>query len=131
MDHSPAPPSRSEAQRAEALAYANHVRSWRAELWRKWRRVGRHEACLEAARLIEDPPRWLGSCKVEALLEHIPAIGPRKNARVMAHFRVAASKTLAGLSPQKREGIAEFLRDFADHVAFEHRRRQRGSWPLG
>lgn len=124
-------PERSAEQRASALAHANRVRAWRANLWSEWRRDGRQDACVEAARLLEDPPAWLASCKVDTLLEKIPAVGPRKTMRIMSHFRVAASKTLAGLSPAKRTGIATFLREFADPVVFERRRRDRDSWPLG
>jgi guanylate kinase len=97
-------PARSREQRLRALAHANRIRTARAALKRDLaaRRV-------EFARILTDPPACAANAKVRDLLLALPGIGPAKADRALARCRIAAAKTLAGLSDRQRRELTQLL----------------------
>jgi hypothetical protein len=98
-------PTRSEAQRDEALKRANDVRSKRAQL-KKDIKAGRKQALV----ILIDPPGWTLTMKVTTLLFAQPKFGRVKVNRTINAARVSTSKTVGGLSERQRGEIAEQLR---------------------
>ena len=108
MSSSPTPPlgapERSAAQRREALALANKVRSERAQLKRDLKRGE-----VSIAELLREPPGCLASAKVMDLLRALPGYGPAKTARLLTRCRVSPSKSMAGLTERQREALIAAL----------------------
>src|SRR6266702_7669525 len=86
-------PGRSPEQRLRALAKANEVRLARAQLKRELA-AGR----IELAQVLADPPPCAQTAKVRELLLVVPRIGPARADRLLAHRRIAHTKTVGGLS---------------------------------
>lgn len=97
-------PARSLEQRQRALAKANQIRTQRARLKRELA-AGR----IELTRVLADPPPCAASAKIRELLLVVPGIGPAKADRALTHCRIAAAKTLAGLSYRQRAELGELL----------------------
>ncbi|MDQ3648560.1 MAG: hypothetical protein M3433_08270 [Actinomycetota bacterium] len=98
-------PERTHAQRMEALARANGVRTSRARLKRDLTagRVGIHDLLL-------DPPDYLQTAKVFDLLMAVPKYGRVKANRSLTHCRISPSKTFGGLSQRQRKELVGYLR---------------------
>ena len=104
--HKPvAAPERSLLQRMEALQRANNVRSRRAQLKRdlKAGRVSIHSLLLS-------PPEYVETAKVFDMLLAVPKYGRVKANKVLAHCRIAPSKTIGGLSERQRTELVAMLR---------------------
>lgn len=99
-----ATPERSTAQRRDALHRANVIRAYRAELKRDIKAGRKH--VLEA--LVNPPPELL-SMKVADLILATPRVGRVKVNKWMNRTRIAAHKTIGGLSRRQRLELAQLL----------------------
>ena len=100
-----AAPERSLVQRMEALQRANDIRSRRAQLKRDLK-AGRqpiHE-------LLINPPEYVVTAKVFDMLLAVPKYGRVKVNKILAHFRIAPSKTIGGLSERQRTELVALMR---------------------
>lgn len=102
----PAPmPERSRDQRVAALARANEVRTYRAELKRalKYGQTGWWEP-------LEEPiAPMLRSMLVADYLRAIPGVGNKKIGDVLRTARIAPRKTLGGLTDRQRRELETHL----------------------
>jgi S13-like H2TH domain len=98
-------PGRSPEQRLHALGVANSIRTARAELKRE---LKTGDAFI--VDVIADPPDCARTAKIYDLLLALPKVGPSKASRILAHCRIARSKTLAGLSERQRSQLLELLK---------------------
>jgi hypothetical protein len=103
-ERTPRAPARSPEQRLRALAKANQVRSARAHLKRELAHGN-----VQLTQVLADPPPCAASAKVRELLLAVPGIGPAKADRALAHCRIAATKTLAGLTHRQRTELGELV----------------------
>jgi len=104
-ERTPRAPTRSPEQRQRALAKANQIRSARAHLKQELAR-----GQVELTQVLADPPPYAANAKVRELLLVVPGIGPAKADRALMHCRIAAAKTLAGLSDRQRTELGDLLR---------------------
>ena len=97
-------PERSLHQRMDALARANQIRIKRAQLKRdlKAGRRSIHSVLLE-------PPEWVETAKVFDMLLAVPKYGRVKVNKILAHCRIAPSKTIGGLSDRQRSELVTLL----------------------
>jgi len=88
----------------DALERANEVRIKRAQLKRdlKAGRVSIHS-------LVLDPPECVETAKVFDMLLAAPKYGRVKVNKVLAHCRIAPSKTIGGLSERQRSELVSLL----------------------
>jgi hypothetical protein len=100
------PPSRSRAQREDALRRATAVRRQRAQLKRDLK-AGR--CAIE--EVLSDPPVFVQSAKVADLLLALPKYGPVKVNKLLSRCRIAPSKTIGRLSDRQRNELAALLAD--------------------
>lgn len=99
------PPAQTRDQRLLALRQANEVRSRRAALKQ---RLASGQVPIED--VLSQPPEYVGTAKVYDLLLAVPGIGPAKGARLLSRCRIAASKTVAGLTERQRTELTGLLR---------------------
>jgi hypothetical protein len=97
-------PQRSLNQRMDALARANQIRIKRAQLKRDLK-SGR----LSIHTLLLDPPEYLETAKVFDMLLAVPKYGRVKVNKILAHCRIAPSKTIGGLSERQRSELITLL----------------------
>jgi hypothetical protein len=97
-------PERSLNQRMDALARANEIRVKRAQLKRDLR-AGRRSI----HSLLLDPPEYLQTAKVFDMLLAVPKYGRVKVNKILAHCRIAPSKTVGGLSERQRSELVSML----------------------
>jgi hypothetical protein len=97
-------PSRSRAQREDALRRATAVRRQRAQLKRDLK-TGR---CV-IEEVLTDPPAFVQTAKVADLLLAVPKYGPVKVNKLLSRCRIAPSKTIGGLSDRQRNELAALL----------------------
>jgi hypothetical protein len=97
-------PERSLNQRMDALARANEIRVKRAELKRdlKSGRRSIHSLLLK-------PPEYVETAKVFDMLLAVPKYGRVKVNKILAHCRIAPSKTIGGLSERQRSELVSLL----------------------
>jgi hypothetical protein len=95
---------RASQQRIDALARANHVRHWRAQLKRELR-TGRR-----LSPLLRKPPAELLSAEVWSLIVCIPSIGRIKAFRVLRHCRIGSTLAVNELSDRQRTALLEALK---------------------
>jgi len=96
-------PERRLDQRLSALQKANDIRAKRARL-KKDLKAGR----VNPKPLLEDPPEYIHTMKVEELLRATPKIGRVKAMKYMNRVRISASKSVGGMSERQRmELVAE------------------------
>ncbi len=98
-------PERSLAQRMDALARANDVRTRRARIKRDLK-AGR----VQIHGLLLDPPECLQTAKVMDILLAVPKYGRVKANRILTHCRISPSKTIGGLSERQRDELVGYLR---------------------
>lgn len=97
-------PDRTTAQRLEALANANRIRSRRAQLKRDVK------ACREdPVELVMRPPAFADAMHVRDLLLAVPKLGHVKVDKALRIAGVSPAKTLAGLSGRQRQELARLL----------------------
>jgi hypothetical protein len=101
-------PSRSRAQREDALRRATAVRRQRAQLKRDLK-SGR--CAIE--EVLSDPPAFVQTAKVADLLLAVPKYGPVKVNKLLSRCRIAPNKTIGGLSDRQRNELAALLADRA------------------
>jgi hypothetical protein len=99
-----AAPERSLNQRMDALARANQIRTKRAQLKRDLK-AGRHSIHT----LLRDPPEYVETAKVFDMLLAVPKYGRVKVNKILAHCRIAPSKTIGGLSERQRSELLSLL----------------------
>src|SRR5665647_3788181 len=97
-------PERSLNQRMDALARANQIRIQRAQLKRDLK-AGRRSIHL----LLLDPPEYVETAKVFDMLLAVPKYGRVKVNKILAHCRIAPSKTIGGLSERQRTELISLL----------------------
>lgn len=97
-------PARSLEQRMDALGRANRVRVFRAQLKRDVK-AGR----VSARALLTSPPTELETMAVFDLLLAVPKVGKVKANAMLRKVRVAASKTIGGLSERQRDELTLLL----------------------
>ena len=90
-------PSRSSAQRLEALRRANEIRIGRAHLKRALA-----AGSVRVSEILAAPPECVKTQKVQALLLALPKYGPARVARLLAQCQISSAKTVAGLSERQR-----------------------------
>ncbi len=100
-----AAPERSFNQRMDALARANRIRTERAQLKRDLK-AGR----LSIQALLRNPPEYVETAKVFDLMLAVPKYGRVKVNKILAHCRIAPSKTIGGLSERQRSELIHLLR---------------------
>jgi hypothetical protein len=83
-----------------ALAQANEVRSARATLKKQFA-----AGTIQLAQILAAPPAVLQTARLHDLLIAVPKIGPVKAARILAHYGIAPSKTLGGLTDRQRREL--------------------------
>ena len=98
-------PARSGEQRRRALEQANQTRSARATL-KKELATG----TIELAPILADPPAWLRTARLRDILLAVPKIGSVKADGLLAHCRIAHSKTVGGLTDRQRGELISLLR---------------------
>ena len=98
-------PERSLDQRLRALRAANEIRSGRAKL-KQDLAAGRRSL----DQIVACPPACARTAKVYDLLLALPKIGPAKATRWLSHCRIAATKTVTGLSERQRHELLVLLR---------------------
>jgi hypothetical protein len=98
------PPDRSLRQRQDALRKANEIRTQRAVLKRDVtaRRVSARDVLLE-------PPEFVETMKVYALLLAVPKAGRVKVDKALRRCGVSPSKTVGGLSERQREELVRLM----------------------
>jgi hypothetical protein len=94
-------PERSLSQRRAALARANEIRCYRAQLKRD----------LMAGRVrfwdvMQDPDSRVESMRVADLLAACPGWGPVKVGVVFRHAAISPSKTVTGLTPRQFRALS-------------------------
>jgi hypothetical protein len=97
-------PERSLNQRMDALARANQIRIKRAQLKRDLK-AGR----LSIHSLLLNPPEYVETAKVFDMLLAVPKYGRVKVNKILAHCRIAPSKTIGGLSERQRSELISLL----------------------
>ncbi|HTZ87962.1 MAG TPA: integration host factor, actinobacterial type [Solirubrobacteraceae bacterium] len=97
-------PERSLNQRMDALARANQIRIKRAQLKRDLK-AGR----LSIHQLLLNPPEYVETAKVFDMLLAVPKYGRVKVNKILAHCRIAPSKTIGGLSERQRSELISLL----------------------
>lgn len=111
---SPDAPSRSLAQRREALRYANSIRTGRADLKRRIQNAGKPGGRETIAHLLvndEHPDRPLiETMKVWDLLLAAPGYGRVKTNKLLSTVRASPSKTVGGLSYRQRGELVQLIR---------------------
>lgn len=90
----------ARAQRDEALARANHIRSWRAERKRELK-AGR----LHVTALLRACPPELCSMRVLDLLLAQPRVGRVTASKLLARHRIGPSRTVGALSDRQRREL--------------------------
>jgi hypothetical protein len=100
-----AAPERSLNQRMDALARANRIRTERARLKRDLK-AGR----LSIHSLLLEPPEYVETAKVFDMMLAVPKYGRVKVNKILAHCRIAPSKTIGGLSERQRSELVSLLR---------------------
>jgi len=88
----------------DALARANQIRIKRAQLKRDLK-AGR----LSIHSLLLDPPEYVDTAKVFAMLLAVPKYGRVKVNKILTHCRIAPSKTIGGLSERQRSELTTLL----------------------
>lgn len=99
-------PSRTDAERAEALAKALQTRQERARL-----RVALRERQITATDVVlgaEANPLW-STLRVSWLLESVPGIGPVRAEQIMTSLAIASSRRIQGLGARQRAALLEEL----------------------
>lgn len=99
-------PTRSPAQRMEALGRANAVRSFRARLKRRIKDHGKEAGKVEVAWQLVDPHPLLTTMKIRGLLIACPGIGSTKADRILRECRISPSRTIGGLTARQRLELA-------------------------
>ena len=97
-------PERSLNQRMDALARSNQIRIQRAQLKRDLK-SGR----LSIHSLLLNPPEFVETAKVFDMLLAVPKYGRVKVNKILAHCRIAPSKTIGGLSERQRSELVSLL----------------------
>jgi hypothetical protein len=97
-------PERSLNQRMDALARANQIRIQRAQLKRDLK-AGRRSI----HSLLLEPPEFVETAKVFDMLLAVPKYGRVKVNKILAHCRIAPSKTIGGLSERQRSELISLL----------------------
>src|ERR1700674_2374850 len=97
-------PERSLNQRMDALERANQIRIQRAHLKRDLK--GRR---LSTRSLLRNPPEYVETAKVFDMLLAVPKYGRVKVNKILAHCRIAPSKTIGGLSERQRSELVSLL----------------------
>jgi guanylate kinase len=64
---------------------------------------------IALANVLTDPPPCAQTAKVRELLLALPGVGPAKANRVLAHCRIAPTKTVSGLSDRQRAALTDLL----------------------
>jgi hypothetical protein len=100
-----AAPERSLNQRMDALARANLIRTERARLKRDLK-AGRYSIHT----LLLNPPEYIETAKVFDMMLAVPKYGRVKVNKILAHCRIAPSKTIGGLSERQRSELVSLLR---------------------
>jgi hypothetical protein len=93
-----------------ALERANQVRTLRAMFWREMRAAGRPESDRMMALILDNPPEWALTWKVEHLLTRAPHVGRVVTLRLMRTIGMSPGKTVGGLTPRQREGLVFWFR---------------------
>jgi hypothetical protein len=88
----------------DALRRANDIRTSRAKL-KKDLKAGK--ASIHA--LLLDPPEYVLTAKVFDMLLAVPKYGRVKVNKILAHCRIAPSKTIGGLSERQRSELISLL----------------------
>src|SRR3984893_9525415 len=97
-------PERSLNQRMDALARANQIRIKRAQLKRDL-----NAGLLSIHSLLLTPPEYVETAKVFDILLAVPKYGRVKVNKILAHCRIAPSKTIGGLSERQRSELVSLL----------------------
>jgi guanylate kinase len=92
------------AQRLQALAQANRVRSERAQIKAALRRGE-----LRAGALLADPPECLEGASLAELLLAVPGVGQARLRRVLNGCRLSPAKPVGRLTARQRHALAEAL----------------------
>lgn len=114
-------PSRTQAQRLEALRYANEIRAEQAETIKAIKAMDHEEAVATVKQILLDPKGDQSRFRVRRLLGAIPYLGPVKVTRIFREADVrerdyVIHKTNAhfGLTLAQRSRLCACLQEWAD-----------------
>ena len=107
----------------DALARANQIRIKRAQLKRDLK-VG---SPLDPPLLL-NPPEYVETAKVFDMLLAVPKYGRVKVNKILAHCRIAPSKTIGGLSERQRSELISSAP--LGHRCRRRRLLARSRWPI-
>lgn len=105
-------PGRTAAQRLDALAAGNHVRSYRAGVKTRLRHGG-----VRINDLLLDPAPEIETMRVYALLTAVPKIGRVKADQILRRHLISPSKTVGGLSDRQRSALVAALLPYSVRYA--------------
>lgn len=91
-------------QRRTALARANEIRQYRAQMKQRFRQ--QRPTVEEVQSLILDPPPELETMFVSRFLRSIPTVGYQKQSLVTKRLRIYDTATLGGLAESQRQALA-------------------------
>lgn len=112
-------PERSRAQRLDALARANSVRTARANLKRQVGALPPPASTRMLACLVRDPCAGVtDTMKVYSLLVSGRGMGDVSANRLLRRLHISPSKTLGGLSPRQRQQLGVALDELARQRRF-------------
>ena len=97
-------PVRSLDQRMEALKRANDIRVRRAQLKKDLK-----DGTVRIETILTRPPEYVETAKVFDMLLAVPKYGRVKVNKILAHCRIAPSKTIGGLSERQRSELISLL----------------------
>jgi RNA-binding protein YlmH len=97
-------PERSLQQRLDALERANMIRQSRKALKHEVR-----SGAVNVLDIVEDPPSYALTMRLEDLLMAVPGTGCVKVKRLFKRTQISPSKTLGGLTYRQRDLVAEYL----------------------
>lgn len=90
-------------QRLKALARANHIRFYRADLKGQ---IAKGQISLDdLICMIEDPPEELRTMRLSHLLCAVPGVGPIKTRKVLKYAKLNESTTVDGACEVSRAAL--------------------------
>jgi hypothetical protein len=112
--------ARTLEQRMAALATANEIRFYRAQLKRDIA-IGE----VDALAILRRPNQKVQTMKIWDLLRAIPGVGVTKSSAALRKAGVSPSKTLGGLTARQRRELAIHVRPRFGLVAQRQERLER------
>jgi hypothetical protein len=95
----------------QALAVANGVRAYRAQLRADLKRLKRDDGAYYCSIVIEDNAPEVRTMPVEKLLDMVRYMSRARSHRVFVKAMVGGHRSIGGLTPRQREALISVLRE--------------------